>query len=213
MTTKIQPYQFMQLQEIMNDLIHSYQSLSDFRTIETVRAIAVEKIQDTIPDLKSEAQEIGEFALTAQLRHRSVDQFFETFKDNVIPFVAPSQKQVEKVFRKVKKLKVPEFASIDLRDYTYYGWNDIGSQRKFILYYDEHDKLAGVYGSMSPTVVKGFCAICQHESNVALFATTTKHGSEGQYTKKGNYICTDSTRCNHQLCRRADLDAFVASVK
>lgn len=48
MKLELQPYQYMQIREIIADLIHSYQSVSDVRTIQTIRAIAVEKINQTI---------------------------------------------------------------------------------------------------------------------------------------------------------------------
>ncbi len=211
MKLELQPYQYMQIREIIADLIHSYQSVSDVRTIQTIRAIAVEKINQTITGDYPEIDVLIKYALNDHLRHGTADKLFANLKSDVIPFVQPSKKQVGKVFHKIKKLKVPDFETIDLRECTFVGWNDLGTRRKFMLYYED-DQLRGISGDISSTVVKGFCAICHHESNVALFTAITKRGSEGQYTKKGNYICTDSMHCNQQLCSRTELDDFLDTI-
>lgn len=54
---------------------------------------------------------------------------------------------------------------------------------KFILAYREN-KLIGVHGTLSPTIVKGVCSICQTITNVSMFLATTKSGGDGTYTKK-----------------------------
>ncbi|HCK2872238.1 TPA: hypothetical protein NZC54_003390, partial [Enterococcus faecium] len=50
-------------------------------------------------------------------------------------------------------------------------------------------------------------------SNVSLFLSTTKAGSDGTYTKKGNYICHDSDQCNQQLTKLAPFYEFAERVK
>lgn len=212
MTLKIQPYQFMSLKEIIGDLIRTYRSVSDFRTIEAAQAIAIEQVHQVVPDSSEELDDLIHFMMNSHLKKSFAGEYLETFKKNVIPFARPTKKQVEKVFRKTKKIKVPNFDMLDLREHTYIGWNDLATQRKFILYHLE-DKPVGVSGEISTKVVKGFCSICHHEANVALFMVVSKRGSEGRYTKKGNYICVDSDRCNQQLCRREDLDNFLEHLK
>lgn len=45
-------------------------------------------------------------------------------------------------------------------------------------------QLKGLYGEISNQVVKGFCTICNKESNVSLFMKKSKTNSDGQYVKK-----------------------------
>ncbi|WP_258379421.1 hypothetical protein [Enterococcus plantarum] len=40
-----------------------------------------------------------------------------------------------------------------------------------------------------------------------------KESGDGMYTKRGNYICYDSEKCNHTIERREELEAFVQNVK
>lgn len=213
MQTKIQPDQYMSLKSIIYNLIHNYESVNDYRTIDAIQTMAATEIKVLLPFPPEEVAKIIDFVTDIRLRRRAANQFLETIKEQVVPFKEPTPKQVEKVFRKTKKLKVPQFKQLDLRDYTYIGWNDFGTQKKFLLYYDEQEKLSGVVGCVSPTTIKGFCSICHQEANVVMFMALTNKGSEGRYTKKGNYICTDSRQCNQRLYRKESLIEFVNKLK
>lgn len=184
MQTKIQPDQYMYLKSIIYNLIHNYESVNDYRTIDAIQTMAATEIKALLPFPAEEVTKIIDFVTDIRLRRRAANKFLETFKEHVAPFKEPTPKQVEKVFRKTKKLKVPKFNQLDLRDYTYIGWNDFGTQKKFLLYYDEQEKLSGVVGSVSPNAIKGFCSICHQEANVVMFMALTNKGSEGRYTKK-----------------------------
>lgn len=212
MTPVIQPYEYMALVQLVDDLINVYQSVNDPKTIQTIQGLFKEKLATIIPEDYPEIEELYQFSLDVRLTKAQAKKYFESFKDFVVPFQEPTKKQMEKAFPKVKKLKIPDFSTMDLREHTYLGWNDPGSQKKFLLYY-KNNRLFGLNGSISPNVKKNICAICQKESNVALFLTTTKSGAEGTYTKKGNYICIDSDHCNHQLTQIEHFDHFIESIK
>ena len=182
MEQTIKPYQYFFIIREVEQLLNAYSSVNDPKTVQTVQALAAEKIRDIL--------------------------------DHELPesFMQPSTPQIEKLFRKVKKLKQPAWNEIDLQEHTYIGWNDPGTQKKFMVYYED-EKLKGISGTLSPTINKGICAICQKTSNVSLFLSTTKAGSDGTYTKKGNYICHDSDQCNQQLTKLAPFYEFAERVK
>ncbi|WP_302372814.1 FusB/FusC family EF-G-binding protein [Enterococcus asini] len=204
----IHPDQYMALRQIVHDLINTYQSVNDKTTVQTMQALATDKIRSTVPIDDPAMDDLLDFAMDVRLTRAKAESYFEDFKDFVIPFEKPSTKQVEKAFRKVKKLKQPNFDELDLREHTYIGWNDPGSQKKYLLFYSE-GRLTGLSGNIPSEVKKNICTICHKEDNVALFMATTKTGSEGTYTKRGNYICIDSDKCNRQLTDRQNLDQFV----
>lgn len=212
MKPTIQPYQYMALRQTVDELINVYQSVNDRHTVQTVQALAVEKIREAVPGNYPEIEELITFSLDTRLTKARAQRWFDDFKAFVVPFAVPSAKQVEKAFRKVKKLKVPDFEQLDLREHTYIGWNDPGSQKKFLLLYAD-ERLLGIAGSIPAGTKKNICSICHKEGNVALFMATTKTGAEGTYTKKGNYICIDSEQCNRQLTDRKNLDYFIEQVK
>src|SRR5699024_4352575 len=134
-----------------------------------------------------------------RLSNRQIEFILNTFVNYVIPFEIPSNKKIEKNFRKVKKIKIPTINDKSLYTSSFIGWNDISSNRKYIIYYDKNNQLQGFFGDISTQIVKGFCSICNNESNVALCMKKTSSSSDGRYTKKGDYICYDSSRCNKQL--------------
>ncbi|MGC3141954.1 elongation factor G-binding protein, partial [Enterococcus faecalis] len=78
------------------------------------------------------------------------EKYLDELQETLLPFKEPSTPQVTKVFRNVKKLKIPVWENMDLRNNTYVGWNVAGTQKKFILAFREN-KLIGVHGTLSPT--------------------------------------------------------------
>ena len=83
---------------------------------------------------------------------------------------------------------------------------------KVIIYYNEQGTLTGFYGDIANQTVKGYCAICNKESNVALFMRKTRTSGDRQYTKKGDYICFDSIKCNQQLSDITQFYQFVDKI-
>lgn len=212
MNTIIQPYQYFAIKKKTLHLVNAYHSVNDHKTIETLQALTLEAIDQIVQESYPEIEELKQFILNQSLTREKTELYFETIKDYVMPFQQPSAKQVEKVFRKIKKLKQPTWETLDLREHSYIGWNDPGTQKKFILYYRE-GKLQGLSGQLNPTIIKNVCTICQKVSNVSMFLATTKTNSDGTYTKKGNYICADSEQCNHQLHEMTSFYRFIDQMK
>lgn len=208
----LEPYQFFALAKDIDDLINVYQSVNDKQTVNAVQALTTEKINTILPEDSAKKAALVQFILNPHLTKAAAERCLNELKEQVTPFVAPSAKQVEKVFRKTKKLRLPNFDAMDLKEHTYIGWNDPGQQQKFMLYY-ENGALKGLKGNFSSNILKNVCSICHKTSEVALFLATTKKGGDGTYTKRGNYICVDSDKCNHQLYDKQQLLDFANKVK
>lgn len=213
METKIYPYQFNYIKNNVARLLNVYNSVNDKRTVAAIQQTTKEDILQSFPNGDETITQAVESLMNVQLSSLQAEKILDTFSTYVIPFKHPSNKQVEKVFKKVKKLKTPLISDEVLKESTYVGWNEISSGRKYIIYYDEHDKLTGFYGDISNQTVKGFCSICNKESNVALFMRKTHSSSDGRYTKKGDYICFDSTRCNRQITDLTHFYKFLDKIK
>lgn len=187
---QIYPYQFNDIKVHIAHLFSAYKSVNDLNTIASIKQMTKEQIYNT---------------------------FYETDETIIyavekLMYMQISKEQVEKVFRKIKKLKAPFISNEVLLESTYIGWNDLASNRKFIIYYDAQGRFNGFYGDISHQTVKGFCAICNKESNVALFMRKTRTSSDGQYTKKEDYICYDSTKCNQQLSDITQFYRFINKI-
>ncbi len=212
MMNSIQPNQYFAIKKHVQHLINTYHSVNDQETIQTIQAVTLEKIDQLVPEANPVIADLKKFILDQTLTRAKTEAYFETVKENVAPFQQPSNKQVEKTFRKVKKLKLPAWDTLDLREHSYVGWNDPGSQKKFILYYRE-GKLHSLSGQLSPTIIKNVCTLCQKVSSVSMFLATTKSSGDGTYTKKGNYLCADSEQCNRQLHDMEHFYKFVDQMK
>jgi hypothetical protein len=212
MKPTIETYKYYFIKREAEHLLSVYSSVNDNKTVETVQALAAEKIRGLFETENEEAEAFLKLALDRTWTKAKAEQALEELKEAVIPFEQPEKKQIEKIFRKTKKLKFPNWSELDLREHTYIGWNDPGTQKKFILFYKEK-KLQGISGTISPTIIKGVCSICQKTSNVSMFLATTKASSDGTYTKRGNYICHDSDQCNKQLVQLDKFYEFAEIVK
>lgn len=205
MEKQLYPYQFNYIKERIVHLINVYNSVNDLNTIASIQEATREQILNTFQKVDSSIQSEIEKLMNNQLSKMQAEKILSKLQTYVLPFEHPSKKQVDKVFRKVKKLKTPLISNEVLLESTFIGWNDVDSNRKYIIYYNDFGNLDGFYGDISNQTVKGFCSICNKESRVTLFMRKTRTTSDGQYTKKGDYICFDSTVCNQQI---SDLSYF-----
>lgn len=205
MEKQLYPYQFNYIKERIAHLINVYNSVNDLNTIASIQEATREQILNTFQKVDSSIQSEIEKLMNNQLSKMQAEKILSKLQTYVLPFEHPSKKQVDKVFRKVKKLKTPLISNEVLLESTFIGWNDVASNRKYIIYYNDFGNLDGFYGDISNQTVKGFCSICNKESRVTLFMRKTRTTSDGQYTKKGDYICFDSTVCNQQI---SDLSYF-----
>lgn len=199
-------YEYNRIKYLTFDLINVYHSVNDKATVEAVYAQTVAEIEEL-----SKAREVGHFLeriADSKTTKEQAERDLLHLKNLVEPFALPSESQIKKIFRKVKKLKVPAQASWDMKELTYFAWNDISSQRKYIV----TSAGRGFYGTTSGSI-KNICAICQKTSQVTQFLATTKRGSDGTYTKNGTYICVDSVNCNRQMQKIEGLEHFLEIIK
>lgn len=211
MTKFIKPYQYNIIEEQAITITTSQRSVNDKQTVATLKALAIEKIMAEFPEATAEQKELLTEPLNLGKAQRDLERYLMKVKTYVIPFKVPSDKGLQKVFAKTKKLSIPKWEEVDLAHQTFYGWNDSGKQRKYLISYQD-DKLVGLEGALSPDVKKGICAICHGTSGVSLFMAKGKVSKEGNYLTKGNYICHNSDTCNRQLQSLDELARFLKIV-
>lgn len=208
----LEPYDYYFLKEQASILTQTHRSVSDRSTIQAVKAQIFEKVQTRFSTLNEEQQNFVIAIEKITDSQREVDRYLENLRLFVRPFKQPSEAGIKKAFAKTKKIQMPDWETIDLKEYSFYAWNDPGQQSKFILYY-QNAKLQGLQGTISNEVKKGICTICHGTSGVSLFTVKGKVNKDGQYKTKGNYICYNSEACNRQLQTRTHFDAFIEQVK
>ncbi|MGG5373177.1 FusB/FusC family EF-G-binding protein [Enterococcus sp. AZ196] len=206
----LQPYEYWYCKQQISELVSAYHSVNDKQVILTLQTLIQGKTEELFKRDPALAAYWDQFLDTGLTREK-FEKLFEEMKRFTIPMDTPSTKQIEKSFRKVKKMQFPELATLDFHELSYLGWNDSGTNRKYLIRKID-GRFTGVYGSFSTDVQKGHCAICNQISTVAFFLATTKSAGDGTYTKKGNYICTDSNQCNRQLTQLDTLERFWETV-
>jgi hypothetical protein len=184
--------------------------VNDFETIELIQEDTRNNIVEIIGRTDEAIYSKLDILFNIRLSNKQIEDLLNMFSEYTLPFELPTQKKLEKIFKKVKKVRMPEIDDKFLKFSTFVGWNDFSTNRKYIIYYNEQDQLTGFYGDLSNQIVKGFCSICNQESNVSLFLKKSKTNSDGRYVKKGDYICHDSFCCNQQL---VDINQFNAFMK
>lgn len=210
MKEQLQPYEYWYSKQQLSELVNAYHSVNDKQVIQSLQALMKERTGELFqrhPDLAA----YWPVLMDTNLTRKQFETVFDELKAFVVPMKQPSAKQIDKIFRKVKKMYYPPLDSLDFRTMTFLGWNDPGTNRKYLLR-EKEGRLQGVYGSFRPDVQKGHCAICNQISTVGLFLATTKASADGTYTKKGNYICSNSEQCNQQVTQLETLERFWQTV-
>lgn len=141
----IEPYQFHAIKHQVYQLVRTYQSVNDPRTIKTVESMTKDAIEQFFPEEETAPRAILAAFFQPGMTISRSNELLAELKEYVRPFQVPTTKQIEKMFRKVKKLKVPDFASVDLKETTYLAWDDIGSQSKFMIIATEQG-FTGLHG-------------------------------------------------------------------
>ncbi|TRZ35930.1 elongation factor G-binding protein [Niallia circulans] len=142
---------------------------------------------------------------------KEYDRYIEQLAPYLLPFPRITEQQLKRMFPKQKKLKLPDLESIDYSKLTYLCWNDLRSNKKFIVY-ALNGKLVGIEGSLTPTSKKNLCTFCNCFTEVTYFSTVTKAKNPKNpdyYKAIGNLICTDSTECNQKITNAEHLTAFL----
>ncbi|NMH68986.1 FusB/FusC family EF-G-binding protein [Bacillus sp. RO3] len=202
----MRPDQYNFIRAQVRNLVGAHASVKDQDVIKALKYGAFEKslgifgsMDEKVDPLLKRMMEIEE--------SKEAEKFLDELHVYVIPFRNLSEKAVQKLFPKVKKLKVPSLKEIDLKELTYLGWYDIRSNRKYLIV-EVNGKLKGIQGTFQGSNRKSICTLCGGHEEVGLFMCKVKSGKE-TYLSRGNYICKDSQTCNSNLITRRKLDDFV----
>jgi len=140
------------------------------------------------------------------------DRFIDELRPHVRSFPQVSEQQVKKMFPKQKKLRLPDATELPMNRMSYLSWNDLRSNRKYILCEKDH-QLIGIECKASANTKRNICAFCNQLAEVSYCVTVTKakQAKNPDYYKAiGTYICTDSISCNENM---TNLDALLTFVE
>lgn len=192
-------------------LLKTMRSVGDRKVLETVKETTVLHILQAFDHLTAEQKSLLEQLSRYETTHE-LENYLDELDAYVIPFPEVSLKQIQKLFPKAKKLKVPNLETIDYTHTTYLRWIDIASNRLYIVYPYE-DRFVGIEGQMTSVNKRGFCTFCNRHRELGFFNVKTKaSGSPDHFSSVGQYICVDDEDCNHSIADTAMLEKFLSSV-
>ncbi|SES90595.1 FBP C-terminal treble-clef zinc-finger [Salinibacillus kushneri] len=206
MNAFIRVYQFNYIKGQVQNLVNGHSTAKDESVLNTIKSMAIERVSALFPNMNEEQKQLFQ-PITSIDDKEKAERFIDQLKPYVIPFNVTEQ-GIKKLFPKVKKLKIPALEDIDLREISYFSWVDYSANKKYIVIRRDK-KLIGLQGSFTTSNQKGICSICNSYEDVGMFLVKKKGNVQGNFIKRGNYICQDSKTCNHNLMSLDKLYEFV----
>ncbi|KMN38528.1 MULTISPECIES: elongation factor G-binding protein [Lysinibacillus] len=184
------------LEQQLNKILHALTTTKDKNVILAVRGLVDTEVTTKLALSAAETMLIDQlFAVTDRAQG---DAFLEQLKPYVIPFKPVTASTLKALFKKEKKLKLPNLEALDFQQICYLAWDDAGTHRKYVVL-EQNGQLKGIKGIFANNTVRGICAICNRHSDVGLFTTSIKGQVVGTFTNHSNYICADSQTCNEHV--------------
>lgn len=211
----IKRHEYNYIQKCLNDLNNAFKSSVDINIIEATKAYINEKILYIFPNLSEEEKEL--LNITKIDDPLYIDPYLSDLNEYVYGMPSITNSQITKLFRKEKKLKLPNLNALDSK-IVYLGWID-ESTRKLFVAYNMNGKLVGMtckitnYGSNNTHI----CALCNHVGgeNEVGFVTSlckTDNTGEGAYKSINFDICLDSEKCNERIVSTEKLEKILKDI-
>lgn len=201
-------YNFIRVQT--RKLVNGHSTVNDADVIKALEAIVLENILAMFLNIREDQEQL--IQPVVEIRDKEMaEKYLANLKQYVIPF-STTEEAVRKLFRKVKKLSIPPLDKMDLKEVVYLSWLDNSTNKRYIVTLSEN-KLSGIYGTFTTINQKGICSLCNGLGEVGMFLAEIKGKDQGTFTKRGNYICSDSQKCNENLTSLDKLIDFVERLK
>ncbi|WNS44159.1 FusB/FusC family EF-G-binding protein [Paenibacillus sp. MMS20-IR301] len=211
--TFIRNHQYNLIKKQSDFVLKTLRSVADRRVLETVRYSAEVTVTEAFAALTAEQRQLLS-PISALERAEDFQQYVSGMEPYLEPFPPITLKQIQKLFPKNKKMKLPDLQSIDFRYVTYLAWVDIATSKLFIVYPHE-GQFIGVEGRIIPTHKKGYCLFCNRQQELAFLTVKTKPelAAADNYASVGQYVCLDNHGCNQSITNISSLERFVLSVQ
>ncbi|MEC0240226.1 FusB/FusC family EF-G-binding protein [Paenibacillus dokdonensis] len=212
-TPFIRNHQYNIIKKQAEFLQKTLRTVADRSVLETVRYRTATNIIEAFPDLTKDQQVMLEQISTFETAY-DFQRYLSALEPYLEPYPPITLKQIQKLFPKNKKLKIPDLGSIDFRYVTYLSWVDIATNKLFIVYPFE-GQFIGIEGRITPTHKKGYCLFCNRHQELAFLTVKTKPAVAlpDNYSSIGQYVCIENQGCNQSITDTASLEKFILSVR
>ena len=209
----IKKQQYNYIKRCLGDLNGEFRNCVDGNIIETVKACSQEKILSIFNDLSIEQKDMLDISKITDPLH--IEPYLKELDKYVYGMEKITAMEITKVFKKEKKLKIPNLDKLDSK-LVYLGWID-ESTRKLLITYKLEGKLLGMACRLPKTNSKStnICTFCNKigsEQEVSFVSPICKQVSEDDYKSLGFYLCLDSDECNERIESVEKLEKILKSV-
>lgn len=211
----IKKHQYNYIKKCLNDLNNAYRSSSDTNIVEATKAHIQEKILNAFTDLSEEEKELLNISKITD--PSQIDKYLSHLNEYVYGMPNITDSQISKLFKKEKKLKLPNLNEQNSKN-VYLGWFDDSTKKLFVAY-NMDDKLIGMacrvtnHGSNNTHM----CTLCNRiggENEVAFVSPICKtpNAAKGAYRSIGFDLCLDSEKCNDRIVSLEKLEKILKDV-
>src|SRR5699024_5560459 len=131
---------FNQVKSLVNELLRLYRT-NDVKTLQAHKDYILNEIKNVFDNKDIDASEFLKDIDDIKLSRKRVGQLLEKLKIVVEDYEVPTNAEVSKLFKKVKKLKIPDFDEVDKKAICFIAWNDLSSNRKYFIYKNRDHEL------------------------------------------------------------------------
>lgn len=209
----IKKQEFNYIRKCLFDLNNAFRNCVDSNIVETTKLITQDKILNFFNNLSDEEKEILDISKINE--PLQIDSYLKDLDKYVYGMSNVTKNELVKVFKKEKKLKLPNLDIEDLK-LVYLGWIDEATN-KLLIVYNVDDKLLGMACRLTLNSPKGanVCTLCNHigsENEVAFVSPICKPRSEDDYKSLGFHICLNSEECNERITSTEKLENILKTV-
>ena len=210
----IRNYQYNVIKNQADSVLRAIRTVGDPKVLESVRLTAIAKVEELFLDVRDDRK-----TMLDSIANLKTAEDFHTYIQALEPYMLEfpriTEKQIQKLFPKNKKLKLPDLEQTDWRYVTYLSWTDISTNKMFLVYHNG-EQFVGVEGRFTVTNKKSYCFACNRFEELVLFSAISKkrpaHALPDYYKSVGNYICMNGHTCNKNITDVSALEAFIGSV-
>ncbi|MCI9069070.1 FusB/FusC family EF-G-binding protein [Clostridium sp.] len=213
MNAFIKKQEFNYIRKCLFDLNNAFRNCVDSNIVETTKIITQDKILNFFNNLSDEEKEILDISKINE--PLQIDSYLKDLDKYVYGMSNVTKNELTKVFKKEKKLKLP---NLDIEDskLVYLGWIDEATN-KLLIVYNVDGKLLGMACRLTLNSPKGanVCTLCNHigsENEVAFVSPICKPRSEDDYKSLRFHICLNSEECNERITSTEKLENILKTV-
>lgn len=209
----IKKHEFNYIKKCLFDLNNTFRGCVDANILAANKAYINEKILNLFENLSDEEREILDINKVTDPLH--IDKYLANVYEHVYGMDSITKDQILKVFKKEKKLKLPDMSNPDVKN-VYLGWIDEASRKLFIAY-NLNGKLLGMacrlpnFNSNNTHI----CTLCNYpgkDDEVAFVSPLCKPKGIDDYKSLGFDICLDSAACNERIMSTENLERLLKNV-